>query len=77
MDHGLDLSHSFVIGDSRQDVETAGRFGGRGVFVTAGWAAEDPSIVEKVAPHSAYIADSMETAVGWVLGRSAGADGYH
>ena len=66
-EHGIDLTRSFVIGDSRQDVEAAQRFGGNGVLVTTGWAVEIPDLVDAASPYASFVVDGMEAAVDWIL----------
>ena len=65
-EHGIDLPHSFVIGDSAADVEAACRFGGRGVLVRTGWAADEQE-VERGIPYASHMAQSLTDATSWVL----------
>ena len=67
--HGIDLQHAFVIGDSQDDVLAARQFGGQGCLVRTGWA-EDPAVVDSTAPYSAYVAESLARAVDWILEQS-------
>lgn len=64
--HGIDLQRSFVIGDSTEDVLAARHFGGQGCLVRTGWA-EDPAVVERAAPYSAYVTESLAGAADWIL----------
>jgi phosphoglycolate phosphatase-like HAD superfamily hydrolase len=66
MDHEIDLPQSFVIGDSAADVEAARRFGGRGVLVRSGWAADEQEL-ERAIPYASHVALSLIDATAWVL----------
>ncbi len=65
-EHGIDLHHSFVIGDSAADVEAARRFGGRGVLVRTGWAADEQE-AKRGIPYASHVAESLTDATAWVL----------
>lgn len=65
-EQGIDLSRSFVIGDSVEDVCAARGFGGQGCLVRTGWA-NDPAVVERAATCSSFVADSLGRAVDWIL----------
>ena len=65
---GLDLSRSYTIGDSPQDVQAACRFGGTGCLVRTGWAAQD-QVVEKARASAAFIGDTIADAVQWILSK--------
>jgi D-glycero-D-manno-heptose 1,7-bisphosphate phosphatase len=65
-EHSIDLQRSFVIGDSVEDVWAAHLFGGRGCLVRTGWA-ESPLVVEDAKPYASFVAESLSTAVDWVL----------
>jgi D-glycero-D-manno-heptose 1,7-bisphosphate phosphatase len=67
-EHGIDLRQSFVIGDSVEDVCAAHRFGGCGCLVRTGWA-KSPVVVERAAQYASFVAESLGTAVDWVLDR--------
>ena len=63
MELGIDVSASFVIGDSGEDMEAARSIGSRGVLVRTGWpvaAVDDQSYV--------YLADNLPSASRWVVG---------
>ncbi len=64
----LDLSQSYTIGDSPQDVEAACRFGGTGCLVRTGWAA-DVRVVEEARASAAFIGDTITDAVEWIVSR--------
>jgi D-glycero-D-manno-heptose 1,7-bisphosphate phosphatase len=65
-EHGIELTRSFVIGDSVEDVCAAKCFGGQGCLVRTGWAA-DIAIVERALPYRPFIAESLARAVDWIL----------
>ncbi|MGA8090350.1 MAG: HAD-IIIA family hydrolase [Terracidiphilus sp.] len=71
-DHGIDLQRSFVIGDSMEDVRAARQFGGQGCLVRTGWA-ENPAVVERATPYGPFVAESLGSAVDWILSRSCDA----
>ena len=64
----LDLSRSYTIGDSLQDVEAAYHFGGTGCLVRTGGASED-SIVEKAEASAAFIGDTIMNVVEWIINK--------
>jgi D-glycero-D-manno-heptose 1,7-bisphosphate phosphatase len=66
LEHGIDMTRSFVIGDSPDDVRAARRFGARGCLVRTGWAA-DSRVVQDAAPDATVIVASFKEAVDWVL----------
>jgi histidinol-phosphate phosphatase family protein len=65
-DLGIDLSRSFVIGDSADDMEAATRFSGRGCLVRTGWASDESEVV-RAKPFASLIGWSVEDAVNWIL----------
>ena len=67
----IDLSRSYNIGDSPQDVEAARSFGGTGCLVRTGWAAKD-TVVEEARASAAFIGDSIVDAVDWILEKETG-----
>ena len=64
----LDLSQSYTIGDSPQDVEAACSFGGTGCLVRTGWAAE-VRVLEEARASAAFIGDTITDAVEWIVSR--------
>ena len=64
----LDLSRSYTIGDSPQDVEAACRFGVTGCLVRTGWAAQD-KVVEKAKASAAFIENTITDAVEWIVSK--------
>ncbi len=66
LQHGIDVTKSFVVGDSPDDVRAARRLGARGCLVRTGWAT-DPRVVEAAAPDATVILASFKAAVDWIL----------
>lgn len=62
-DLGLDLSRSYAIGDSLEDVEAARRFGGTGCLVRTGWATRE------AGASAAFIGDTVADAADWIVTR--------
>jgi histidinol-phosphate phosphatase family protein len=65
-DHDIDLSGSFVVGDSPDDVRAATRLGARGCLVRTGWAA-DPEVAAVAAPDAWFIGETLSDAVDRIL----------
>lgn len=64
-DLDIELSASFVVGDSLSDVEAAYRFGGRGCLLQTG---EPLSRVSQPAVgYPTHVANSLSDAVEWIL----------
>ena len=70
-DLSIDLTRSYTIGDSPQDVEAARRFGGTGCLVRTGWAAEH-KFIEEARKSAAFIGDTITDAADWILSREHG-----
>lgn len=68
--YGIDVTRSFVIGDSPDDVRAAKRLGAKGCLVRTGWAS-DPRVVEAAAPDATVIVESLNDGVEWILAASA------
>ncbi len=64
--HDIDVTKSFVIGDSPDDVRAARRLGARGCLVRTGWAT-DLRVVDSAAPDATVIVASFKAAVDWIL----------
>ena len=70
-DHGLDLAHSYMIGDRRGDIE-AGRAAGcaASLLVRTGIGS-----AEEAAANADYVATDLTEAAEWIIGKlSAGPD---
>jgi D-glycero-D-manno-heptose 1,7-bisphosphate phosphatase len=65
LEHHLDVSHSFLVGDRQDDLDAAASAGATGVLVQTGYGAAHGSI----APAAAVTANLME-AVSWILRQS-------
>jgi D-glycero-D-manno-heptose 1,7-bisphosphate phosphatase len=68
IDLDLDLSESYVIGDSPEDIRAAKAFGGTACLVRSGWAASD-DVVESIRSSADYVGPSVVEAVDWILAR--------
>lgn len=65
-EHGINIAHAFVIGDSPDDMRAARRLGARGCLVRTGWAA-DPRVADTAAADASIVAASIGHAVDWIL----------
>jgi D-glycero-D-manno-heptose 1,7-bisphosphate phosphatase len=65
-DLGLSAAHSFVVGDSPDDIRAASRLGTRSCLVRTGWAA-DSEIVAAIEDETSFITPSIVEAVDWIL----------
>lgn len=63
-DYGIDLSCSFMIGDTGKDVETGKNAGCKSILVLTGYGREEKDKLE-VEPD--YIAEDLMAAVDWIL----------
>jgi D-glycero-D-manno-heptose 1,7-bisphosphate phosphatase len=66
-DLGLDLTHSFVVGDRWSDLEAGQRVGARGVLVRTGYGRTEEASVAG-GSRAAAVADNLMGAVAWILG---------
>jgi D-glycero-D-manno-heptose 1,7-bisphosphate phosphatase len=71
-EHGVDLPHSFVVGDRHSDVELAHRVGARSIMVRTGygegeilWQAQEWEIMPD------FIAADLFEATDWILEQSS------
>jgi histidinol-phosphate phosphatase family protein len=64
--HGIDVTKSFVVGDSPDDVRAAKRLGAKGCLVRTGWSL-DNRVVETAAPDATAVVESLTAAVDWIL----------
>ena len=67
-EHGLDLKHSFVVGDKYGDIELARNASARGILVRTGYGAGEIAAHLRNWPSQPdYIADDLSMAVQWIL----------
>lgn len=64
-DLGIDLGQSYMIGDTRKDLQAARRAGVKGVLVRTGYGRETEGDLSEVTP--AYVADDILEAVRWII----------
>ena len=67
-DLDLDLTHSYLVGDRYQDLETAANAGVRGILVLTGYGRGEYELLRdkaKVAP--IYVAQDLADAAAWIL----------
>jgi histidinol-phosphate phosphatase family protein len=65
-DHAIDLSRSYVIGDTAWDVIAGKKMGGQGCLVRTGWG-ENETEYQHAKPFVAYSGKSLNDVVGWIL----------
>lgn len=65
-DYSIDLSRSYVIGDTSWDVIAGKNIGGRGCLVRTGWAASE-SEYQNARPNASYIGQTLGDVVNWIL----------
>ena len=68
-DLGLDLSHVYVVGDQRRDIDLARRIGAKGILVTTGPTSVQAleELRQEVAVPD-YVATDLSQAVTWLFG---------
>jgi histidinol-phosphate phosphatase family protein len=66
MDHAIDLSRSYVIGDTAWDVIAGKNIGGQGCMVRTGGGANGTEY-QQAEPFMAYSGKNLEDIVGWIL----------
>lgn len=64
-DLGIDLGHSYLIGDTRKDMQTALNAGTKAILVRTGYGREAEAELSEVAPH--YVANDILEAVKWIM----------
>ena len=62
--YGVDLLHSFMVGDRWRDVEAGRRAGCRTIFIDLGYAERRPD------PPADHTAGNLPAAVAWILSRA-------
>ncbi len=68
-DLGLDVSHAYVVGDQRRDIDLARRIGAKGILVTTG--PTSAQALEELRQEGAapdYVATDLGQAVTWLFG---------
>jgi len=65
---GLDLSHSFFVGDAESDVLAAQAVGCRPVLVKTGRGSGQMTVLRQSNVTGYYLADDLADAVNWILG---------
>ncbi len=68
-EHGFSPDESYVVGDSKADIELGHNIGGISVLVRTGYG-EAAAAEASVKPE--YTADNLEDAARWILSREAG-----
>lgn len=63
----IDLSNSFVVGDKIADIGLATSVGARGLLVKTGYGASEIERHGGPPPGTAFVADTVFEAVGWIL----------
>jgi D-glycero-D-manno-heptose 1,7-bisphosphate phosphatase len=67
-EHGINLAHSFVVGDKMSDVYTAHRVGAKGILVLTGYGQEEYDSHKQEWPEQPdYVAQDLYAAVEWIL----------
>lgn len=68
-DLGLDLSHVYVVGDQRRDIDLARRIGAKGILVTTGpTSAQALEELRQEVAVPDYVATDLGQAVTWLFG---------
>ncbi len=68
-DLGLDLSHAYVVGDQRRDIDLARRIGAKGILVTTGpTSAQALEELRQEVAVPDYVATDLGQAVTWLFG---------
>jgi D-glycero-D-manno-heptose 1,7-bisphosphate phosphatase len=65
-DHAIDLSQSYVIGDTALDVWAGKNIGGAGCLVRTGCAVNETEY-QRASPDAAYIGRTLGEVVEWIL----------
>jgi D-glycero-D-manno-heptose 1,7-bisphosphate phosphatase len=71
----IDVSRSFVVGDSARDIGMAAAAGVRGVLVRTGDGENELARQESLAREAAHVADHLAGAVAWILREAAQSKG--
>ena len=65
-DYSIDLSKSYVIGDTNLDVLAGKNMGGYGCLVRTGWGVNE-SEYQNAIPNASYIGETLGDVVDWIL----------
>jgi len=67
-DMSIDLSRSYLVGDTLKDLETAVNAGMKGIIVLTGYGKEEVKKIEARNPkkNPAYLAPDLLMAVRWI-----------
>ena len=67
-EHGIDLKHSYLVGDKLSDVECAQRAGMSGILVLTGYGNnEKKKIADDSSVKPIYIAKNLYEAAQWII----------
>lgn len=67
-EQGIDLSHSFVVGDKMTDVEMAARVGAKSILVRTGYGEDEIRRAEGSGLHVDQVKPDLEKAAEWIQG---------
>lgn len=70
-DLGLDLNHSYMIGDKGSDIEAGQRAGCKSILVKTGYGEQTLKEVRTGSCEPDYVADSITEAGKWILNRTS------
>lgn len=71
-EHGIDLSASFMVGDSLDDIEAGRRAGCRTVLVRTGYGGESESRLAATGPRPDHVAADLAAAAAFIAGAGTG-----
>jgi D-glycero-D-manno-heptose 1,7-bisphosphate phosphatase len=66
---GLDLAHSFLVGDAESDILVALSAGCRPVLVKTGRGAEQLALLRQHRVDAFHVVDDLADAVEWIVGQ--------
>jgi D-glycero-D-manno-heptose 1,7-bisphosphate phosphatase len=73
---GLDLQHSYVVGDRWSDLRCGAAVGATTILVLTGYGRGDACYIgPSHAVQPDYVAEDLEAAVGWILAHQAAYEG--
>ena len=68
IEHGIDLTKSYVVGDRWSDLKAAANVGAKGILVLTGYGKGDYKYIgpkQTISPE--YVAENLSSAVDWIL----------